>query len=117
MLRADFLQDTHPIELVEHLRVRFAEFHHDIALVQLLNDLLQYLQTSDIHKRYTLQANDQQTWIGMGLCQDSLEGLGRAKEQWPFNRINHCPRRQASVPIGPQFFFKLVLDYLLYLNR
>ncbi|MNG23790.1 hypothetical protein D3C84_1084350 [compost metagenome] len=53
----------------------------------------------------------------MGLCQDSLEGLGRAKEQWPFNRINHCPRRQASVPIGPQFFFKLVLDYLLYLNR
>ncbi|MNP85304.1 hypothetical protein D3C76_1849840 [compost metagenome] len=53
----------------------------------------------------------------MGLCQDALEGLSRAKEQWPFNRINQCPWRQASMPVGPQLFFKFVLDYLLHLHR
>ncbi|MCY1466186.1 hypothetical protein D9M71_844440 [compost metagenome] len=52
----------------------------------------------------------------MGLSQDSLEGLRRPKEQWPLNRINQYPRRQASMPVGPQLFFQLVLDDLLHLH-
>ncbi|MNI97308.1 hypothetical protein D3C73_1559310 [compost metagenome] len=93
MLRADFLQDSHPIELAEHLCVRFAEFHHDIPLVQLLNNLLQHLQARDIHKRYALQTDNQQVWVSVGLCYHTLEGLGRSKKQWPFNRINQKPWR------------------------